>query len=236
VKRLGQTPEGYRTMAEYALEQLREAIILGELEPGTPLRLDELARSLGMSISPIREAVRQLEALGLAVHVPHQGAKVVALDVEELRDLFTIRLMLESSALRRGAPQFTAEDEEAAREQLELAVAARASGDVRGALRAHTEFHLALYAASRSPWLLRLIKPAWDSSERFRPVLFVSQGELQARHHACDERLLAACIAHDGEAAADALYEHLGLADEYYAPELGGRSIFIDSAPAKQPA
>ena len=55
----------HRTMAEYALEQLREAIIMGELPAGTPLRLDELARSLGMSISPIREAVRQLEALGL---------------------------------------------------------------------------------------------------------------------------------------------------------------------------
>jgi DNA-binding GntR family transcriptional regulator len=189
-----------------------------------------------MSISPIREAVRQLEALGLAVHVPHQGAKVVALDVEELRDLFTIRLMLESSALRRAAPEFTAADEEAARDQLALADAAREGGDVRGALRAHTEFHLTLYAASRSTWLLRLIKPAWDSSERFRPVLFVSQGELQERHHACDERLLAACVAHDGEAAAEALHEHLGLADEYYAPELGGRSIFVESAAAEQPA
>ncbi|HEY6031511.1 MAG TPA: GntR family transcriptional regulator, partial [Gaiellaceae bacterium] len=84
-----QVRKGYRTMAEFALEELREAIILGEIEPGTPLRLDDLARSLGMSISPIREAVRQLEALGLAVHVPHQGAKVVALDVEELRDLFS---------------------------------------------------------------------------------------------------------------------------------------------------
>src|SRR6185437_6995179 len=70
-------PMRHRTMAEYALEQLREAIIMGELPAGTPLRLDELARSLGMSISPIREAVRQLEALGLAKHVPHQGARVL---------------------------------------------------------------------------------------------------------------------------------------------------------------
>ena len=75
-------------MAEYALEQLRESIILGELTAGTPLRLDELAQPLGMSISPIREAVRQLEALGLAKHVPHQGARVMVFDVEELRDLF----------------------------------------------------------------------------------------------------------------------------------------------------
>ena len=75
-----ETAVRHRTMAEAALERLREAIILGELTPGTPLRLEDLARSLGTSISPIREAVRQLEALGLAEHVPHHGAKVVALD------------------------------------------------------------------------------------------------------------------------------------------------------------
>src|ERR1700749_4694926 len=104
----------HRTMAEYALEQLRESIILGELPAGTPLRLDELARSLGMSISPIREAVRQLEALGLAQHVPHQGARVLDFDIDELRDLFAVRLSLESLAVRRAAERFTEADGEAA--------------------------------------------------------------------------------------------------------------------------
>src|ERR1043166_9973647 len=85
-----------RTMAEFALEQLREAIILGELPAGTPLRLDELARSLGMSISPIREAVRQLEALGLAKHVPHQGARVLDFDIEGRGDRFQVRLAREA--------------------------------------------------------------------------------------------------------------------------------------------
>ena len=105
----------HRTMAEYALEQLREAIILGELPAGTPLRLDELARSLGMSISPIREAVRQLEALGLAKHVPHQGARVLDFDIDELRDLFQVRLALESLAVRRAAERFSTVDDEMAR-------------------------------------------------------------------------------------------------------------------------
>src|SRR4051794_41959311 len=95
-------------MAEAALERLREAIIMGELTAGTPLRLEDLARTLGMSISPIREAVRQLEALGLAEHVPHHGAKVMGLDVEELRELFSIRLALESMAVRRAAAQVEA--------------------------------------------------------------------------------------------------------------------------------
>src|SRR2546429_5309166 len=96
----------HRTMAEAALERLREAIIMGELTPGAPLRLEELAQRLGMSISPIREAVRQLEALGLAEHVPHHGAKVMGLDVEELRELFSIRLAIETMAVRRGGQAF----------------------------------------------------------------------------------------------------------------------------------
>src|SRR3982075_1512968 len=120
--RLRQPPaEGrirHRTMAEFALEQLREAIILGELPAGTPLRLEDLARQLGMSISPIREAVRQLEALGLAEHVPHHGAKVMPLDVEELRELFAVRLALEGMAVRRAAELFQATDADATRAHL----------------------------------------------------------------------------------------------------------------------
>src|SRR5438067_11492465 len=102
-------------MAEAALERLREAIILGEIRPGTHLRLEEVAQQLGMSISPIREAVRQLEALGLAEHVPHHGAKVVRLEVEELRELFSIRLALEGMAVRRAAELFRGEDDARAR-------------------------------------------------------------------------------------------------------------------------
>jgi DNA-binding GntR family transcriptional regulator len=105
-------------MGEAALERLREAIILGDLTPGTPLRLEDLAHSLGMSISPIREAVRQLEALGLAEHVPHHGAKVTGLDVEELRELFSVRLALETIAVRRAAELFTSPSESSAREHL----------------------------------------------------------------------------------------------------------------------
>jgi DNA-binding GntR family transcriptional regulator len=218
----------HRTMAEYALEQLREAIILGELPAGTPLRLDELARSLGMSISPIREAVRQLEALGLAKHVPHQGARVLDFDVEELRDLFAIRLALESLAVRRAAERFTDEDAEAALAQLERFDAAAADEDVRESMRAHTDFHFTLYDASQSSWLVALIRPAWDRSERFRPALLTSKDGPQERHRAYDRALLDACAAHDPEGAAAVLHDHLELASVIFEHELGGRGIFDD--------
>jgi DNA-binding GntR family transcriptional regulator len=213
-------------MAEAALERLREAIILGELNPGTPLRLEDLARSLGTSISPIREAVRQLEALGLAEHVPHHGAKVVALEIEELRELFSIRLALETMAVRRAAELFEAESEQAASANLVELDSARRAGDARAAVRAHTAFHFALYEAARSGWLLRLIRPAWDSCERYRPVLLGPGGSSQDRHAELDRELLEACVARDPERAAAALYAHLELASEIYAVELAGKSIF----------
>src|SRR5690348_13956739 len=213
-------------MAEAALERLREAIILGELTPGTPLRLEDLARSLGTSISPIREAVRQLEALGLAEHVPHHGAKVVGLEIEELRQLFSIRLALESMAVRRAAQLFGAQDEEAARSHLGELDAARRGGDERAALRAHTAFHFTLYETARSAWLLRLIRPAWDSCERYRPVLLGRHGSPQDRHAELDEEMLVACAARDPDRAAAALHAHLELASDIYAVELAGNSIF----------
>jgi DNA-binding GntR family transcriptional regulator len=216
----------HRTMAEAALERLREAIILGELTPGTPLRLEDLANSLGTSISPVREAVRRLEALGLAEHIPHHGAKVTGLDVEELRELFSVRLALETLAVRRAAELFTTEDAAQAREQLEASTAARRDGDVREAVRAHTAFHFALYEAAGSGVLLRLIRPAWDSCERYRPVLLEEKGDLQKRHATLDTDLLAACEAHDPDRAAAALHDHLELATAIFSVELAGRSIF----------
>ena len=216
----------HRTMAEAALERLREAIILGELTPGTPLRLEDLARSLGTSISPIREAVRELEALGLAEHVPHHGAKVVGLEIEELRELFSIRLALETMAVRRSAQLFGAEDEQTARSYLAALGDARRGGDARAAVRAHTAFHFTLYEAARSSWLLRLIRPAWDSCERYRPVLLGPGGSSQDRHAELDHELLEACAARDSDRAAAALHAHLELASDIYEVELAGQSIF----------
>jgi DNA-binding GntR family transcriptional regulator len=213
-------------MAEAALERLREAIILGELTPGAPLRLEDLAQRLGMSISPIREAVRQLEALGLAEHVPHHGAKVMELDVEELRELFAIRLAIETMAVRRAAAVFSAADAAAARARLEGYVAARHRADTLAAVREHTAFHFTVYEASGSGWLVRLIRPCWDSCERYRPVLLAETGAWQDRHEELDRELLAAIEAHDADRAAAALHAHLELASDIYAVELKGRSIF----------
>ena len=149
----------------------------------------------------------------------------MALDVEELRELFSIRLAREGMAVRRGAELFTAGDAEAARAHLVAYDAARTHDDVRAAVRAHSAFHFALYGAAQSQWLIRLIRPAWDSCERYRPVLF-AKGAVQDRHEELDVELLEACEAHEPERAAQALHDHLETAADIYAVELKGRSIF----------
>jgi len=215
----------HQTMAEAALEQLRKAIIHGELAPGMPLPVGEVARVLGMSSSPVREALGTLMALGLVERIPHHGARVAALDIEELRGVFSIRLTLESMALQQAAAHFDAADAERAGEQLASCEAARRRGDVRSAVEAHAGFHEALYEAAGSRWLMRLIRPVWDSCERYRPALLAA-GELQDRHEALDRELLAACRSHEPRQAAAILRTHLDLATEFYAAELQGRSVF----------
>ncbi len=110
---------GIATLADAATAELRERILSGELESGAPLRLEELARSLGTSISPVREAVRKLESLGLAVHVAHRGSRVKELDVDDLRDTYEARLALEPVAVARAAGRITPAEVERAQAALE---------------------------------------------------------------------------------------------------------------------
>jgi DNA-binding GntR family transcriptional regulator len=216
--------ERYNTMAEAAIADLTERIVSGELPGGAPLRLEELARSLGMSISPVREAVRRLESLGLAVHIPHRGARVAELAIEDLHDTYEARLALETLAIRRAAERFDDEDASTARAYLARYAEADARGDRREARRAHAAFHFTLYAASGSEWLVRLIRPAWQNCERYRVLSLPGRtGRDRIREH---ERILAACIRHDAEAAAAELHRHLAHTANLVARRMGGSRLF----------
>src|SRR4029077_6216433 len=120
---------GIATLADAATAELRERILSGELESGAPLRLEELARSLGTSISPVREAVRKLEALGLAVHVAHRGSRVKELDVDDFRDTYEARLVREPVAVQRAASRIAPAEVERAQAALESYTLYRERGD-----------------------------------------------------------------------------------------------------------
>ena len=102
--------EGATLLVDRAHRELERAILDHRIPPGTPLSVPKLAEQLGISRSPVREAVLRLTAAGLAVNVPHKGAVVAEIAVEDFSDLFEVREPLEGVAARRAAANATAED------------------------------------------------------------------------------------------------------------------------------
>jgi DNA-binding GntR family transcriptional regulator len=215
----------HRTLAERAVADLQESILRGELPPGAPLRLEALAKALEMSAMPIREAIRELERLGLAEHVPHRGARVAQLTVEDLRDTYEARLALESLAVRHAAERAGADDVAIARRLLEEHLAAYRIGDAARGRTLHAESHFALYAASGSQWLPRLIRPLWENSERYR-LASLQAGRSLERRRSEHQRIVDAVAAHDPAAAEDALRAHLVLTANLVAKRMGQGQLF----------
>ncbi|WP_301378982.1 MULTISPECIES: GntR family transcriptional regulator [Thalassolituus] len=108
-----------QTLAEKVFSELATAIVRGELAPGEKLSEQALVTRYGGSRAPIREAIQKLEARNLVVRVPHAGARVVSLSLEELRDIYEVRLELESMACRLAAERMSDADISALEKLLE---------------------------------------------------------------------------------------------------------------------
>lgn len=217
---------GPRTLAERAFAMLHDAIVNGVLRPGERLPIEDLASALGMSPMPIREALRRLDGVGLVENVPHRGARVAELTVEDLKEVYDARLVLELPAISKAAEIFTEEDDINAKEWLSQLEAAIRRDNRIEALRAHTGFHFALYRASSSRWLVRLISPLWDSAERYRvAAIGGSLGLFEARGDE-HERLLAACRERLPEVAAAELWNHLSQTANQIAVQMGEPELY----------
>lgn len=216
----------HRTLAEKAFHSLRQAILTGRLRPGERIPIEDLASALEMSPMPVREAIRRLDALGLVENVPHKGARITELSITDLRELYEARLSLEPLAIARAAERFT--DEDAVRARAALGELRSESVGSLSAWRAHSELHLTLYRAARSAWVLRLIQPLWESSERYRLAMSISAvGPRNVRNHG---QLVEACVRHDAERAAYELTNHLVAAANSLAAQLACGPLF---APAE---
>lgn len=201
-------PPAVPTLAQVAVDELQDSILSGRLAAGAPLRLEETAHALGMSPSPVREALRELGRLGLVVNVPHKGAHVAELSHADLTDTYAVRTVLEAWAVEVAAGRFRDDDRAACERHLEAYEDALGRSAMRDARAAHAAFHFGLYTASGSPWLLRSIRPVWENSERYRFMTAASVESLQQRE--IEHRdLLAACATGDGRRAAALLREHL---------------------------
>lgn len=197
-----------RSLAELAWLALREDILTGQLAPGTPLRLRELAHRLGMSVIPVREALHRLHQEGLVTREAQKGAVVAPLSVQDMEDLYRVRIELEGLAIQLACQRFTEEHHRRLSRLLDEFVEAYETGQVRLGRELHRRFHLELYALAGSPTLDRLIPPLLDAAERYRVLSVADRGNPRQRRQE-HQRILDACLRGDGLRARKELAEHL---------------------------
>lgn len=224
----GLTPQGTEGVAALKLdfkrkvdavaEHLRRLIVMGELPPGTRLRLEEWARELQVSLTPVREAFKQLEAERLVESEPHRGVRVAALHPDEIRLVFKMRQALETLATREAVPRITTEEIADLEACLAEMQAASTAGDLPRARQANYDFHFILYGACRSDLLEETIKSLIARSP-FN-LLWSVPGRAQ-RSIAEHAAILAAVRDRNVRAAVARVREHIaGIASELI-PRLG---------------
>lgn len=174
-----------KTVSTLVLEEVRDRILHGDYAEGTPLRQDAIAAEMGVSRIPVREALRQLEAEGLVTLNPHVGAIVSTLSLDEIREVFELRAVIEADLLRRAFPHLSEVEVERAYEVLDKYEGALAKGDVRAWGALNWEFHSTLYLPDRHPLSVSIVQQLHNHSDRYqRMQLKLTRGETRAnREH-----------------------------------------------------
>jgi len=171
--------DSYRPLREIVFEALREAILNGHLRPGERMMEVQLAEELGVSRTPVREAIRKLELDGFAVMIPRKGAYVSNLSIKDIADVFEIRGSLESLAAGLAAERISPDGlEELERLLVQVAECAKA-GDLDRLVEVDTQFHAVLYRASRNERLAQMISTLLEQIQRFRRITMGSPGRMQ---------------------------------------------------------
>jgi DNA-binding GntR family transcriptional regulator len=160
--------EAPQSRVEAVYRDLRDAIIDGEYAPGSHLRLQELAATYGVSLIPVREAIRKLETERLVETFPNRGARVAEISAEDVADSYRARVLLETGAVRLAYPALDPTAIEEARAIMNRMVEAFANGDVAAGLDLHRELHFYIYERSQSQWLVYVIEILWAHTERYR--------------------------------------------------------------------
>jgi DNA-binding GntR family transcriptional regulator len=186
------------TTAQQVLESLRQGLVSGTLRPGQRVTQEDVAVRLGVSVAPVREALRVLEQEGQLVYRPRRGYFVTELRIEDLEEIYELRRVLEERVARLALPKLdedTLTRVRAAAEECELA---GESADVSRELAANRRFHFGLLEGADQPHTMRMIRLLWDSTEAYRATYYNSPAE-RRRAAKAHKRILAAVAARDAD-------------------------------------
>ena len=169
----------YKPLREVVFETLREAIINGVLRPGERMMEIQLAEQLGVSRTPVREAIRKLELEGFVVMIPRKGAYVAGISLKDIVDVFEVRAALEALAAGLAAERITDEELETLERMLVRIGKCIDSEDLQELIEIDTAFHEALYQASRNEKLVQIINNLREQIQRFRSTSLAYPGRMK---------------------------------------------------------
>lgn len=210
---------GFATKSDLAYTHVRELIVTGEIQPGAVLPQASLARTIGISTTPLREALRRLKQEGLVELDAHRDARVRPLDAAEARDLLELRRNLDPLAASLAAQRRTdadLDDAVAALDGLE-SLSTRPSA---AQLESHHRFHAAIHRASHNALLVQTLEGLWVKTDRYRRHgLETGRSDEEREARANEHRLLFEAV-RDGESetAAELMRRHVETS-------LGARSL-----------
>ena len=206
IHRANATVAIYRTKEEYVADYVREGILSGEIARGARLKQAELAEELGLSITPVREALKLLVAEGYILGATHRGAIVAPFDLAAADEVVDLRALLEARLTIRAMRKMTLGE----MQQLQLLAQeyerAAEAADLRAALAVNYRFHRFMFSLAREPMNLRFVQVLWTKY----PFDFLNRlpGRIRraVEEHA---RILDAVVSRNEDAAAIAIRNHI---------------------------
>lgn len=169
----------YLPLRDVVFNTLRQAILRGELKPGERLMEIQLANKLGVSRTPIREAIRKLELEGLVLMIPRRGAEVAEITEKSLRDVLEVRGALEELAVELACDRINGEEIEALKVAATHFEETLQGGDVTAYAEADVQFHDIIYNATDNQRLIQLLFNLREQMYRYR-VEYLKRTEVHA--------------------------------------------------------
>ncbi|MFC8312287.1 GntR family transcriptional regulator [Gordonia sp. NPDC057258] len=206
------TPGGMFTKNDYAYAELQRRILTGVLPAGAVIPQAKLAAEIGVSTTPLREAIRRLSAEGMVELEAHRDARVTPVSADEARHLYQVRENLDPLAAALAARTRTAADIAAINNAFDRLSPIASASDVEALVR-HREFHRAVYRASGNPVLIDILERLWDKADRYRVIGLSHRGDSpddRSRVTAEHRAIMEAVADGDAERADAVMREHIG--------------------------